>query len=147
MYASVSECICMHLYLNVYVCIRIYIRDKKQMGLEGAGISTYYSDGISKDKIQLVQVFFFFSLFFCFFFSFSCSFRGEIAVLSLMLSRSFCFVWGLVLVLYIHDTYIDTYKRKHQNSSKAHTKKKCCQKNKKNAFLLSRSFGFVRGFV
>jgi dipeptidyl-peptidase-3 len=31
--------------------------DKKQMGLEGAGISTYYSNGISKDKIQLVQDF------------------------------------------------------------------------------------------
>jgi dipeptidyl-peptidase-3 len=29
----------------------------KQMGLEGAGISTYYSPGMPKDKIQLVQDF------------------------------------------------------------------------------------------
>ena len=31
--------------------------DNKQMGLEGAGISTYYSPGISKASIQLVQDF------------------------------------------------------------------------------------------
>jgi dipeptidyl-peptidase-3 len=31
--------------------------DQKQMGLEGDGISTYYSPGISKAKIQLVQDF------------------------------------------------------------------------------------------
>jgi dipeptidyl-peptidase-3 len=31
--------------------------DNKQMGLEGAGISTYYSPNISKEKIQVVQDF------------------------------------------------------------------------------------------